>query len=292
VVDNIFDNAQLANAGGFMRDKSVYIDKGADARVVNSKFLNFQFGVYVSGDVTTQASRVIVNACSFEHTTAAGSYTTEFPVGVYWFYSDNCVVNGCTFKNIYSSVNNGNSGTGMGYGVYEGDGLSTAGVISNNTFRYDAKGSKNAIGVYINEMYQCVINGNSFDVASGGRMTSGVRLDSKNQDSKYSINGNTFDIRSTAVSTYAILISDGLGAGTSTRSPKITIAGNTINAGINAIRQDFLGNAEITIAGNTITNTTSAGIHMEGSSTVPLKHPMISGNTIVGSVTNAILLNS
>jgi hypothetical protein len=290
LVDNIYDNGQLANAGKFMRDKSVYVNKGGDIRVVNSRFENAFFGVYVIGDAVTQASRVIVNACSFEHTTPAGQYDASFPVGVYWVYSDSCVVNGCTFKNIYSSVDGGNTGTGMGYGVYEGDGLSTSGTITGNTFIFEAKGSKNAFAIYINEMLECAISGNSFYIPAGGRTPEVIRIDSKNQSSKISITGNTFEVLTSAVTVYCIAINDNTG-GTSTFAPRITIAGNTINGGANAIRQDFLGNAKMTISGNTCTGQSEAGIQMIGSSVVPIKHPLITGNTITGSGKNAILFS-
>jgi hypothetical protein len=287
VVDNIYDNAQLANAGGFMRDKAVYVDKCVDVRVVNSKFLNFQFAIYVSGDGTTQSSGVVVNACSFKHTTAVGAYTTLFPVGVYWYYSDNCIVSNCTFKNIYSSFDNGTTGTGMGFGVYEGDGYSTAGIISNNTFHFDAKGSKNSTGIYVSEMQECVISGNTFFVATGGRMVSAILLDSKSQNCKFSIDGNTVDNRSTAVSV-SVRISDGIGAGTSVRAPRITIDSNTFSGGSNGVRQEFLGNSKLLVSNNIIADTTEAGVYLSGSSTVPLKHPIISANTITGCGQNAI----
>lgn len=291
VVDNIFDNAQLTNAGGYMRDKSVFVYQCVDVRVVNSRFENAFFGVYVSGDVTTKSNRVVVSACSFEHTTAAGSYTASFPVGVYWYYSEDCIVDGCTFKNIYSSVDNGTTGTGMGFGIYEGDGASGSGIISNNVFRFDAKGSKNTTGIYLNEMQQCVVSGNTFYVTAGGRMLSGILIDSKNQDSKVTVSGNTFDNKSTALFSVAVRMSDGVSAGGSTRSPKITINGNTFNGFSNAIRQEFLGNSKLIISGNTISDTVDASIQLTGSSTVPLKHPSIVGNTITNSAKNAILFS-
>lgn len=291
VVDNIFDNAQLANAGKFMRDKSVYINKGGDIRVVNSRFQNAFFGVYVIGDAVTQASRVITSACSFEHTTVAGQYDATFPVGVYWVYSDACIVDGCTFKNIYSSVDGGNTGTGMGYGIYEGDGLSTAGVISNNTFVFEAKGNKNAFAIYLNEMQDCAVTGNTFVVPAGGRTPEVIRIDSKNQNSNVTLTGNAFDIKSTAISIYCIAINDALG-GSSTFSPKITITGNLIEGGTNAIRQDYFGNAKITISGNSLTNQTGEAIQMLGSSAIPIKHPVIIGNTISGCGKNGIVFST
>ena len=290
-VDNIYDNGQLTNTNKYMRDKSVYINKGSDIRIVNSRFENAFFGVYVIGDNTTQASRVITNACSFEHTTPAGQYDATFPVGVYWVYSDGCIVNGCTFKNIYSSVDGGNTGTGMGYGVYEGDGLSTSGAITNNTFVFDAKGSKNAFAIYINEMQECTISGNAFHVPTGGRTPEVIRIDAKNQSSNITITGNTFDIKSTTIAIYCITLNDSLG-GTNTFAPKLVISGNLLNGGANAYRQDYFGNAKISITNNNMVGQTDAAIRMLGATALPIKHPLISNNMITGPGTNGILFSS
>jgi hypothetical protein len=290
IVDSIHHNGQLANAGGFMWNKSIYLSGCERVRITNSHFLNFDFAVYV-GETALPTKTCIVSNCNFEHTTAAGSYTTLFPVGVYWYYSQDCVVDSCTFKNIYSSVDNGTSGTGMGYGVYEGDGVSGAGVISNNAFHFEAKGSKNATGIYTNEMQQCVISGNTFEIPSGSRLSPSIRLDSKTQDTIYTVSGNTINCQSTATSMFGVYIQDGFSAGSSTRSPKISITGNTIRGCLNAIRQDFFGNAKLHISGNTISGTTDASIQLSGSTTIPLKHPSIVANNITGSAKSAILFN-
>ena len=287
IVDSIHDNGLLANAGGFLRDKTVYLSGCTRVRITNSNFLNHNFAVYV-GAVGATTKECIVTNCNFEQTVAAGSFTSLFPVGVYWYYADGCVVDGCTFRDIYSSLDNGNTGTGIGYGVYEGDGTSGSGIISNNSFRYGPKGLKNAIGVYTNQMQSCSITGNSFYIEVNGRVSSGIRMDSKSQNTNYSVSGNSMRNQSTAISSFAIHL---IGISSNSNSPTCAVSANSVTGFQNAFRQEFLGNAKVTVSSNTFSTQTAAGIHTVGDAAIPIKSIQITGNNITLSATNGILFN-
>lgn len=286
IVDSIHDNGLLANAGGYLRDKTVYLSGCTRVRVVSSNFLNFNFAVYVGGTALTTKEAIVSN-CNFEHTVTAGTYTSLFPVGVYWYYADGCIVDGCTFRNIYSSLDNGTTGTGLGYGVFEGDGASGSGIISNNSFRYEVKGLKRAIGIYTNNIQECTISSNTFQIDANGRLQAGIRIDSFSQDTMYSVIGNTFKSNSTAISTFAIWL-----IGSTANAPSCSISNNSVSGFFNAFRQDFLGNAKVTISGNSFTAQTGPGIQITGEATRPAIGTQIVGNTITKSAANGILFNS
>lgn len=279
----------------YMRDKSLRFDKCKDVRVFDCKFLNFLFGVYFFGDASTRSERCIVTNCHFEHTTPAFQGTAAFPCAVYWVYVDDAEVSNCTFVDIYSTQVSGNTGIGQGYAIYEGDGASTNGVISNNTFLLRSKSNLTGIPILINEMQACAITGNTFDIRSGVVGQGGcLLLDSKNQNTEYTISGNVFDNKSNI---YSISISSS--NLNTTRAPTVNITSNAFRGGLNAIRIDYMGNGKYSIVSNTIRETTSASIQITGvypsiggSTTIPHKNILIANNHITKSQLNGILLNA
>jgi Pectate lyase superfamily protein len=285
-IDNIRDNGLLANASGYMRDKAVYLFKCKDVRVTNSRFINFCFGVYLSGDATQKTSQCIVSNCHFEHTAVTGSYTVLFPVGVYWYYTEAPVVQGCTFKNIYTSVDNGNAGTGQGYAIYEGDGVGDGGIISANTFKFDAKGSKTVTIIYTNEMTACSISGNSFVVGNLAKVLACIRLDAKRCATDYAVCGNTFQAPEQG-GPYHVWVSD-----QGTYGTRLAVCGNVFTGGNSGIRiDDGSGLGKHNISGNTFIGQRSA-ILANGAQSQPIKHMLISNNYITKSHGISVVLNS
>jgi hypothetical protein len=280
VVDNITDNGLLANAGGYLRDKTVFVDKCSNVRVVNSKFDNFAFAVYLSGDVTTQTNGVNVTGCHFEHTAAAGDYTALFPVGVYVYYANGVNATGNTFKNIYSSLDNGTTGTGMGYGVYEGDGSCKSLNVNSNIFQYDGKGSKKAIGVYVNQALNATTNGNTFREETSGGLSAAIRIDAKVAGCQRTVSGNTMDLAAAAFGIYFV-------PGGSHYACRLTASGNTINGGNNAIRCELpLG--DYNLSNNACSGQATVGMHFLGVAGTPIRFPKLNGNTVTGSQQNAV----
>ena len=284
VVDNIQDNGLLANAGTYLRDKTCYFHKCSDVKVTKSDFNNSQFGVYLSGDSGTRTAKATVSGNTFRQTAAAGAFTCLFPVGVYVYYADDVVVTSNVFEDIYSSLDNGTTGTGIGYGVYESDGASNAVTLSANTFRYNGKGSKRAIGAYINYALLFTATGNTIYAPSSGALNDGIRSDIKITNAKRTITGNSMSLGAT---TFGVYITDD---STSGFLSKATVSGNTIYGGANAIRVEA-PNCGVTIANNTCHGQLEAALFLAGAAANPLKFPLIQGNLVSGGQTNAILFN-
>jgi hypothetical protein len=282
LIDNISDNSLLANAGGFLRDKSIYCFKCKNLKVINSKFDNANFAVYLSGDGTTQTSGALVAGNSFDQTAAAGSFTALFPVGVYVYYANDVVVRGNSFKNIYSSFDNGSTGTGMGYGIYEGDGACTKILVSGNTFQYDQKGVKNAIGVLVSKALQATVNGNNFRSEALGQLTAAIYSQVDTDGADRIIEGNSIKmLATTGWGVYAT------GAST-TNIARYKIASNIIFGGSEGIRIDGTPASKYDIQGNAISNQTATGIRLQGLAGSPVKFPLISNNSIQSTSGNGI----
>lgn len=283
LIEGVSDTGLLANAGGYMRDKSLYLHQCTDVRVVGCRFLNVNSSVYLSGDGTTRTGQVVVSACHFEHNVAAGSFTAIFPVGVYHYYADDVVVSGCAFRNIYSSVDSGTTGTGMGYGVYEGDGTGDKLSVTGCTFQYDGNGSKNAIGICVNYARDVVVSGNAFRSESGGRMVNAVLVDTKDDGSIRNINGNTI---SAADST----TKQGICCkATTEQAARFLITGNAIE-GCEVAIYVVNGLAKVLISNNFLDGQYAEGIRVGGSATNRMRFPVISGNRISGCANNALYL--
>jgi hypothetical protein len=277
----------------FMRDKSLWIDRCRDVRVESCKFLNTHFTVYVAGVFATESmtSRCVVSNCHFEYTTPAGQYTAWYPVGVYWYLADDCVVEGCTFVDYYSSAVRGSSGAGAGYAIYEGDGISTNGTIVGNTFRFRPKGELTATCIYVSTMDALTISANIFETDR----TDCIRLDSKKGGMITTVTGNTFKkpLTSPALAGGTAVQVSGGGAGFPTNPANAmttTISDNVMDG--QGIRIIGFGNGRHLISGNTIRNSPMQGILIWGFDPYPHKFVSIVGNRIERSQNAGIQMNS
>jgi hypothetical protein len=273
------------------RTNSVWFHKCDDVLVHGCTFLNPYFSVYVSGDSGKKTSRCIVSNCHFEQTTPAGQFSAIFPVGVYWYYSDDCTVENCTFVDIYSSSVRGSAGGGAGYAIYEGDGISTNGTIVGNTFRLRPKGELTATCIFSSEMDAITISANTFETDH----SDAIWLDSKKGGLLASVTGNTFKtpIGSSAGYGKTAVHVVGGGAGTSTNPANViatTISGNVIDG--QGIRIVGFGNGRHLISGNTIRNAPDHGILLWGFDPYPHKFVSIVGNRIERSQNAGINMTS
>lgn len=283
VFDNIRDNGLLANAGGYLRDKTLYLYQCTDVRVVNCRFDNFQFAVYLSGTSGTRCKTVVVSNCHFDQTVAAGSFTALFPVGVYVYFGDDVLVTGCTFKDIYSSFDNGNTATGLGYGVYEGDGACNKLVVSSNTFHLNAKGAKQSCGVYINFAIQGVCCNNAFFAATSAGAYAAFMFDVKTTDSDRVFTGNSVKI--TATTGFGVY---GNGSTSTTQVGRVVMSNNTVVGGLYGVSIDGLSACEVDIDGNSLRGQSGPQIQVAGAAALPLKFPRIANNRCKSGQSNGI----
>jgi hypothetical protein len=287
-----------AKATNWCANKAVHLNGCVDVLVEGCTFLNNEFAVYLGGigGAASTTSRCIVSNCMFKQTTPAGQFTALFPCGVYWVYTKDCVVDSCTFVDFFSSVANGTTGDGQGYGIYEGDGASTSGVISNNTFMLRSKSNLTACAIYLNEMQACTVTGNTFETeANTSTQGALVLIDSKNQNSRIVVTGNTIRRAANAAAS-SITIS--FFPPTSANAPDVKISDNVIVGGFNNIRIDGGGNGKYNISNNTLRESTNAAFQVMGVSqatgfsvTIPHKNLLIQSNRIEKSGRNGILIN-
>ena len=279
----------MSIATNYLRRYGVYLYNCKDVLVHGCKFLNPNYGVYVYGTTGTKTSRCVVSNCHFEQTTSAGQFTAWYPASVYWVYADDCIVENCTFVDMYSSQLKGSAGSGMGYAIYEGDGNSTNGTISGNTFRYRPKGQLSGTAIYANEMSAITVCGNTFDVNTQAC----VRLDSKNGGLLAAITGNTFrSPLNPGVGVYGILVL-GVGTGSATspdNAATLQISNNVLDGlGIQVVG---LGNSRVSISDNSIRNSPTHGMQFVAVAPYPYKSLSIVGNRIERSRDIGIYLNS
>jgi hypothetical protein len=288
IVERITDDALLANAGGFLRDKTLYLHQCTNVKVCLNSFLNHCNCVYLSGDGVTRTRAAIVSQNTFEHTAAAGAYTCNFPVGVYAFFADDVLVTSNTFRNIYSSVDNGNAGTGIGYSIYEGDGGCTSIVISDNLLEYTGKGSKNAVAIFFSRALSAVVQGNRIHSSANGRLAFAIHdmLPAAGPCYRYKY-GNTITLDAAqGITSYAIgsVLND-------TCVAAISVKDNVIRGGNNAVRMDTGALTAYTIQGNQCLDQIDNGIISFAVSSLPLKSPLISDNIILRSGHSGMYLN-
>ena len=279
----------MSIATNYLRRYGVYLYNCKDVLVHGCKFLNPNYAVFVYGTTGTKTSRCVVSNCHFEQTTAAGQFTAWFPASVYWWYADDCIVENCTFVDIYSSQLNGSTGSGMGYAIYEGDGNSTNGTISGNTFRYRPKGQLSGTAMYLSEMDALAICGNMFDV--NGQTC--VRIDSKKGGCIASVGNNAFRSSVVAGATPFAVLALGVGTGSAPNPANemvLNVCDNVIDGlGIQCVG---LGNGRYSISGNSIRNSRAHGIQLVALASNPYKSVSIVGNRIERSQDIGIFLNS
>lgn len=287
MIDHVYGEGLQANAGAYLYLFPIFLNATTNTKITNSHFHNFRTGIYLSGGVGTETIGTIISGNSFWNNVAAGSFTALFPASVYIFHAKDTVVTGNTFKDIYSSFDNGTASNGMAYGFYEADGQSDGLIVSNNKFTYTGNGSKNATAIMVATDSNASITGNVIDCIGAARCAVGIRSLTAVDKSIRSITNNT--IRSdtlTNVSEYAILIGPGVNSSTNTNT--IDVAGNIItgpwSTGIR-LESEQLGN--ISIRGNTITYGTLSQIRVVGTSTA-FQRLAIRGNTITRGQKNAI----
>lgn len=274
---------------GNLHDKGLYFFKCKTVRVLGCESRNYTFHAYLSGDGTGRCQDVVVTGANhFENDIAAGSFTSLFPVGVYVFYADDVVVTGNTFRNIYSALDNGNAGTGLGYGVYEGDGACSALTVSANTFGFTGNGQKSAVGVYVNQALNAIVNGNLFDLATGANMLCALRASLKSPLAHFKIRGNVVNSAGLAAGPsqmQAILVNNEL----TTNEGSVTIDQNDVGAGRIVVDMSAKSTPKIVLRARENVSDgcpiTGGAIVLTGTNTVsgityPIIAPDVSGNEV------------
>lgn len=169
LVEHVTMDGRSGNINNYLQYQQVYLERCYRSIIQHCTFTNFMFSVYLSGGLPVASDEhgnrchhTRVEGCHFEFTVLDNQYTASFPVGVYDRYANNTTVMHNTFKNIYSSVPDGSTGTGMGYGFYEGDGTSHGIQISDNTFLFEGMSDKHAFGIFTSTDDQVQIKDNYF----------------------------------------------------------------------------------------------------------------------------------
>lgn len=269
------------------RDKGVYLNECKRVTLTNCRFQNAHFMIYTIGDqATVRCEQIITQGCSFAFTTAFGSYTAFFPVGVYFVDIEDGIVQGNTFTNIYSSIVKAvaRTGEGIGYGVYQGDGDSRSIVIANNTFTFGDAGNRAAIPVYVGEATSLGLSSNTFNIAAGALVPNVVRMAANASDTLFNIVGNILDIKTTK-DCYGFLL---VGSAASTVAPVGQWTGNTVRGGTTAARVEFLGNGSYSFSGDVFTGQLGSGVYVIGDAAIPQKALMLDGVKILRSGLRAV----
>lgn len=147
---------------GYHWPVSVQLKNCVRCHVTGGSYGNFESGVRHDGAVSTRCRDCIVSGNTFW----SDGFTTrpgfDFVTGVYIFYADESVIRGNTFRNLRPSFPNGNKGSGMGYGVYEGDGACRSLIVGGNTFVLDTADAYGMNGVYVTTCKNLVLEPNTF----------------------------------------------------------------------------------------------------------------------------------
>lgn len=288
-IRNLQDNALISN--GYLRDKSIYLYKCSGVRVFGGQLINHNFGIYLSGDGTTQTSRVKIIGVTFKHTAAAGSYVSLFPVGVYLYFADATQIVACSFERIYSSTPSGNQGTGIGYGVYDGDGTCGDILVSSCSFNYPALSTMRAIGVLTSSARTFTVSGCTFFVASGAQVQFGIlgQINAPVSPS-WSFTHNEFYWVEAAFRSAMISVQPG--GSTTTQAPAVFVSGNQLRGGYWGYYSVYTGNAVQSIVNNYMSGQAGNQIQLDGEATRPYMFPHISGNTLGQCQLSSIVLNS
>lgn len=274
-------------ASNWLRDKSIYLDECDDVVVTEPTINNCAFGVYSIGNQgdaangganPTRCGTVKVIGGRFE--IDAEDYTAFFPAAIYWVDVDDGLTQGCTIKNYYSSILNGNTGSGQGYGVYEGDGSSRSVRSVGDTFIFESSGGRAAACVYTSETDSFTLDSPTFDIQVGANVTALARLDAKRVDTSYVLKRLNAKVAA-GVPCYGVYV---VGAST-IRAPDVSLSDSVIVGGLHALRVDFLGNGRYSTVGNTFRGqeSTAGAVYCIGSATVPHRNISMRGDRITQS---------
>lgn len=271
----------------WLRDKGIYLNQCNRVTISNSHFTNLAFSIYCIGDqVSVRCEQVVVSDCTVEIATAFGSYAALFPVGVYFVDIQDGIVESCTFKNIYSSVNRSSpsTGYGIGYGVYQGDGASKSVIVANNTFTFEDAGNRASIPLYFGETTSAAMLGNTFNIASGASILAVARLAAKSTNTHYNIANNSMNILTTKTC-YGLYVS---GLEASAFAPIVRSSNNIIVGGTNAVRIEFLGNGAYAFSNDEFTDQLGSGVFVQGALAIPQKRVSFNGVSILRSYGRAV----
>ncbi len=269
LVENITGNGKLANAAGYLWQQFMFFDGCNSIRVSKCRTLNYVSHVQFAFSAGSgRCKNVIVSGCHFENNIAQASMIAPFPCGVYVWNADEVVITGNTFKNLYSNVANGDQNTGMGYGVYEGDGACSSLVVSGNTIIAEGNGTANMTGIWTTFALKQSITGNTIVGTHATNGIKGIRANGATAASSITVTGNT--LHNVAKSQNGIAGFVGI-AGSS-----LTMTGNIINGALNGMLvQGSCNSSSFNVSNNNISNCGARGMYVPS-----CWFPLISGNII------------
>lgn len=278
------------HASTYLHGFGIYCENTTGLKVSDSSLRNFMFHIYMGAikgsETTTRCSATISNTTEVNDI-PAGSFIATFPVGIYDYYGSDVTVTGGGCNNIYSSVDDGNPGTGMGYCIYEGDGAPLSLAVTGYNMHFDGNGKKNAIGVLVSAAQNVTLTGNTCWAAAGANLMSCAYVSPQNAAMKnVTITANVMlNFDPAATSQNAIYVTSSL-AGV---RPQIATNGNMVTGFQTCIRVDNPGDAlNLKFANDDCTGQTLDGIMMVGNATQPILYPHLSNETVTGSARHAV----
>jgi len=286
---------------GWHWNKAVQFVACNSLTISGCKFTDYEFSVLLGGDAGTSTTchQTAVIGCHFANSAINARTTADFPVGVYSYFSDDLTVSGCTFKNLQSQTIGGDTGSGCGFGYYEGDGTAGAVVIDSNTFIHEGAGDDRRMdGVYMSRASHAVVTNNTFSYTNNAK---GIHVNYSgltNTRDQYVLIADNICDRQDPLDVHGyfnttISAVSGVGA---PASSKLTfeITNNICNGGGISVGCADNRPFSLRVTNNRISNAQRYGIEVGGDATgaFAMVSPEISGNTISKAKLSGIWVGS
>lgn len=287
-IQRIQDNGLQNNASKHMRQETIYLAGCSKVKISDCTFTNSMWNIYLTSSITKCFDIIITNNI-FEHTATAGNYTAQFPVGTYATGVDRLIWSGNIIKNIYSSVDNGDIATGMGYGFYAGDAVCGAISIIDNHFIFEGRSLKQAIICFGSQCSSFIVQGNTISVSAVATTAPvGIQYNyTTGGQSDLIIKGNYFN---TANTTGAFCV---IGGTALACSGKVSICDNIARRGYQGILITACPGVDVSITNNELTGQSYHQIYIyTPTNTLPIRKPYIAFNRLSGGAGFGIYLGS
>lgn len=253
--------------------------------VTGGTYANLNDGVMLSGTNANRSKYCRVTGNDFYKDSLNARPGGDFPTGVYAFFADSSSVQGNTFKNISSRVNGGTKATGMGFGIYEGDGGCSSLLIGANEYILDRGDGYGMCGVYFTTCKNLELNGGVYTFNSSNSASVPISGDAIQQSptddpgpQQWTIRGGVIKMTG-GTQRFAVQIGTTVPVTTdSTYAQDWTVAGVKVTGGIIQVARSHAVPLALSVISNEANSSTDHGIQIVGN--VPVINARVEGNRV------------
>ncbi len=281
---------------GYHFPNAVLLKSCVRCTVSGGTYGNVNDAVMLSGTNANRSKYCQVTGNSFYKDSLNSRPGSDFPTGVYVFFADSSAISSNSFKNICSRVNGGNKGTGMGFGIYEGDGGCSSLIVGANEYVLDRGDGYGMCGLYFTTTKNLELSGGVYTFSSTNSASVPISGDAIQQSptddpgpQQWSIRGGVVKMAG-GTQRFAVQIGTTVPVTTDlTYAQDWTVSGVKTDGGIIQIARSNAVPLALSVVSNEAKNSTDHGIQLVGN--VPIINARVEANRVERAQYSGIILS-